>query len=202
MKALSYNILKSRQKSYIKAYAVLCLIIALSMGFYTYQKFNEYSVARAVVKANDKLIEALQSDSLKESADFNDKKDDFTNLQNQISTELAEIFPASDNYQSLTIQLDTFEQQISSKKNPFEVSNIAYQSVQESEGYSVLPLRMTIKSSPDNFRKFLHFVESSGALNSGTRLMDISSIRLNFQDNEDGGELITFTVQINAYFRN
>lgn len=200
MKALSYNILKARQRSYIKAYLALCLAIMLSMGFYTYQKWNEYSGALGVVEANDNLINALQEESADESANYDDQQGEFADLQDTINKQLIKIFPVEDNYASLTRQFDAFEDQIATKTNPFEVSNMTFQQPQELDNFSVLPVRMTIKSSPDNFQEFLHYIESSGSLDSDIRLMDMSSIRLNFQDSDDG-DIITFTVQINAYFR-
>lgn len=200
MKKVSYNILKLRQKSYIKAYAMLCLIITLSMGFYTYTKWQQYSGAVGVVEANENLITALQEDAADEKSDYEDNQDSFEDLQDQTNRQLTKILPVSDDYQTLTRQLDAFEKDLATKNNPFEVSNIAFQSIQEMDNYSVLPLRMTIKSSPSNFQKFLHYVESSGALDSDVRLMDTSSIRLSFQDGDDG-EIITFSVQLNAYFR-
>ena len=48
--------------------------------------------------------------------------------------------------------------------------------------------------------KFLHLLENSGSLDDQIRLMDIQSIRLNF-DGEDDSDIINFTVQINAYFQ-
>ena len=200
MKTVSYNILKSRQKSYIKAYAVLCLVIGILMGFYSYQKWEQYSSAVALVEANENLIGALKDASAEESADYDDKRDTFEDLQSQINNSLTKILPVTDNYQSLTRQLDAFEDEIATKNNPFEISNISFQEVEEVDNFAILPVRMTIESSNDNFTKFLHYIESSGSLNTEIRLMDISSIRLSFKDDGDV-DIITFTVQINAYFR-
>ena len=200
MKTVSYNILKSRQKSYIKAYAVLCRVIGILMGFYSYQKWEQYSSAVALVEANENLIGALKDASAEESADYDDKRDTFEDLQSQINNSLTKILPVTDNYQRLTRQLDAFEDEIATKNNPFEISNISFQEVEEVDNFAILPVRMTIESSNDNFTKFLHYIESSGSLNTEIRLMDISSIRLNFKDDGDV-DIITFTVQINAYFR-
>ena len=65
-------------------------------------------------------------------------------------------------------------------------------------------MRLSIRSSSSNFTKFLHHIENSGNLESGVRLMDISSIKLNFEDSSRAGEasIINFNVQINAYFQN
>ena len=123
------------------------------------------------------------------------------NIAFGVDEKLEFIFPSTDGYTALTRQLDLFEEELSKKNNPFEISSIEYQTTEELENYSVLPLRMSIESSADNFTKFLHQIENSGSLDDQVRLMDIQSIRLNFSDNEDESKLIKFTVQINAYFQ-
>ena len=70
--------------------------------------------------------------------------------------------------------------------------------------YSILPLTMTIRSSSDNFRKFLQMIEHSGSFTEQIRLMDLQSIRLNFGNDDSQNvesQIINFTVQINAYFQ-
>jgi len=204
MPNVTYTILKNRQKLYTKAYAVLCLIILLSMGFYTYQRWQEYSFVQAAVTKNSELSDALKEQVSNEKALYDVKKEGFKNLNREIDDKLGYIFPAEDNYISLTRQFDTFEEELSRKNNPFEVSNIDFQSVVKNDYYSILPIRMNIKSSSENFTKFLHMIETSGSLSDQVRLMDIQSIRLNFSDsgNEDATtEIVNFTVQINAYFQ-
>ncbi len=189
---------------HIKAYALLCLIIVVCIGFFSYQKWQEYSISTQAVSKNKELIVALRNKASDEKSLYESKKDGFNNLNKEIEEKLKYILPASDNYTELTRQIDAFEEELSRKNNPFEVSNIDYQSIIETENYSVLPFRMNIKSSDENFTQFLHLIENSGALDDQIRLMDIQSIRLNFSDEENEGtetETIDFTVQINAYFQ-
>lgn len=189
---------------YIKAYAVLCLVLILSFGFYSYKKWQQYTGYRAIVETQKTFITELRDELSDEKAYYEGNKDGFDNLTEEIGASLALIFPGEDNYTSLTRQIDDFEKELSKKNNPFEVSSIDYQTPSETDLYSVLPMRMSIRSSNENFRKFLHLVENSGSLVDQVRLMDISSIRLNFLNSDektDGPEIINFTVQINAYFQ-
>ena len=195
----SYEILKRRQKVHIKAYSVLCLILIFGLGFYLYHQWGIYTGAKHGIIANENLSEVLKERSTSEKAAFYENKDDFDALSEEISEKLTDIFPADDDYTSLTRQLDSYESELSKRNNPFEVSNINYQEMIEEENYSILPFKMNIRSSRENFTKFLHMVENSGSLNNQLRLMDVSSIRLNFDNDES--EMITFTVQINAYFQ-
>ncbi len=202
MANLSYLVLKQREKMYIKAYAVLCVLVLLVGGFYTYKKWQEYSLIQAVLEKNESYIAELRDESADEKNRYESQKENFNNLNKEIQEKLAMVFPQGDNYTALTRQLDEFEQKISTKNNPFEVSNIEYETPIVAENYSIMPFRMNIQSSSENFRKFLHLMESSGSLKDQVRLMEVTSIRLNFEeDDEDTSEMISFTVQINAYFK-
>ncbi len=209
MSEVSYKLVEKRQKTYIKTYALLCLVLFLTMGFYSFNKWQEYSTLRTAVDVNKTFINALTDTVSDEKAIYDASKDSFNAVNEEIEERLSNIFPLGDSYTDLTRQIDSFEQQLNTKTDSFEVSNINYRDVIESENFAILPLRMSIKSSNDNFTKFLHLVENSGSLNDQVRLMDISSIRLSFieesTDNEAGEttteEIINFSVQINAYFQ-
>ena len=197
---------KRHQDLQIKSYGGMLLIIVLAMGFYTFTNWKEYSAVKKLVSANSIYIQELRTEVGDEKAIYEGKKVNFDALSKEIESKLANIFPLGNDYTVLTKQVDGFEEDLSKKTSPFEVSNIDYQDVEEGEFFSILPLRMTIRSSSDNFRKFLHWVENSGSLTDQVRLMDITSVRLNFETEEDTNtnktsELINFTVQMNAYFK-
>lgn len=204
MTNISYKILEKRQKMHIKAYAILCGLLLIAVGAYSYFKWLEYTQINVLLTESDGLISTLQSGASQASTNYFEKKPEFDQLDESIEKKLIDIFPETDNYTQLTRQLDSFEEDLAKVNSPFEVSHIDYQSPIETEKYSVLPLRMSIRSSSDNFRKFLHLIENSGSLNDQIRLMDITSIRLNFENKDEDvstQEIINFTVQINAYFQ-
>ncbi|MEK7672251.1 MAG: hypothetical protein AAB373_00045 [Patescibacteria group bacterium] len=204
MSDVYYKLLERRQKLQLKTYGLLCLILLISMGFYSYKNWNEYALAKEGVKQNANFIEVLRKQDTEVKTTYESKVTYFSQLQREISKNLEMIFPTKDDYTSLTRQLDAFEENLSKKSDLFEVSNIDFQTPQVKDNSSVLPFKMSIRSSKENFTKFLHMVESSGALNSNIRLMDISSIKLNFENSSeesDANDLISFTVYINAYFQ-
>lgn len=197
-----YNIQRQRQRMHIKAYAFLLLMVAGVIGFYSYQKWQEYSVMKMAVAANVSLVDELRNEVTEEKVLYEDIKDDAAALNQEIEEKLQFILPPTDDYTELTRQLDSIEEELASVNDPFEVSNLDYQSAQTTEEFSVLPVRMNIRSSAKNFQKFLHIVETSGSLDDKLRLFDVSSIRLNFEGSDDSGpEIISFTVQLNAYFQ-
>lgn len=194
---------EAKQKAYAKAYMVLCLIVLLSFGTYTVFKIREYITLKAGVSANAEMITLLQADAVQEKAlyEINKAKSDETIFE--IEKKLNTLFPSTDDYTALTRQIDKIEEDLNRKNDPFEISNIDYLNIVNEANYSILPLRMNIKSSGENFTRFLHLMENSGSLNDGLRLMDLSSIRLSFQDaeQEGGKNMINFTVLLNAYFQ-
>lgn len=199
-----YQILEKKQKFQIKTYIVLIVILVVGMGTYTFLQWQDYNMAKKGTLEGDQFLEFLKEEAIKEKTSYDGKKVEFDGLYNQMDTKLATIFPPDDAYTSLTRQLDDFEQELAKLHNPFEISNINYQGVVEGENYSILPLRMNIRSSASNFTKFLHLIENSGTLNEDIRLMDLSSIRLSFEEaDKESGEpdIISFSVQINAYFQ-
>ncbi len=199
-----YKMEERRLKLHVHAYTLLCLILLAAMGFYSYTKWNEYSLATKGAAQNKAFISALRDSVSQEKTELDDKKDGNNQLNKDVEQKLKIIFPTSDDYTALTRQIDAYEQELSTKNNPFEISNIDYRSPIQDENYSILPLQMNIRSSAENFTKFLHLVENSGTLKNKVRLMDISSIKLNFEDSGEGStgpEIISFSVQINAYFQ-
>jgi hypothetical protein len=175
----------------------------LSFGLYTIFKTREYITLKAGISANAEMIDLLQADAVQEKALYEINKEKNDEIISEIEKKLKTLFPENDEYTALTRQIDQLEEDLNRKSDPFEISNIDYMSVVKEANYSYLPLRMNIKSSGENFTKFLHLMENSGSLNDGLRLMDISSIRLSFQESEEqtGENMINFTVLLNAYFQ-
>ncbi|MDA1060877.1 MAG: hypothetical protein O3B47_03730 [bacterium] len=167
-------------------------------------KWQELDHAKEGVKNNQALLLDLREKESDEKSIYESKKAAFDQQNKEIEQRIATVFPVSDEYTALTRQIDQYEKELASKSKAFEVSNLDFQNPLVMTDYSILPVRMNIRSSSDNFTKFLHLMENSGSLDDNVRLMDISSIRLNFE-NSDGKtkvENINFSVQINAYFQN
>ncbi len=200
---ISYKILEKRQKNQIKIFAILCGVLFLATATFSYLKWQQYSMTKIALENGKTLIETLRKSETDAISRYNEKKVGFADLQKNIEEKLASVFPDSDEYTTLTKQLDAFESELSKTKSAFEVSHIDFENVTVNEHYAVLPFRMSVRSSAENFKKFLHMMESSGSLDSGVRLMEVSSIRLNFGENAENEEskIIDFTLSVNAYFQ-
>lgn len=204
MSEIPYKIIERKQKLMTKVYAVVLAVLVLFAGFYFYGQWQQYSFAKTGIADGGNLSASLDQKALDEKANYEGVKKDFEELDEEVFDKLETIFPAGDAYTEVTRQMDEIELVLAKKHNPFEIANISFQNVIEMEEFNVLPVRMNIRSSDNNFTRFLHMIENSGGLDDDFRLMDISSIRLNFENarEQDGkDDLINFAVQINAYFQ-
>lgn len=200
-----YELILQQQKKNVRAYAVLCLTLVLAIGLYGYFKWNDYQIFTRAIEKNHADVVTLNKEKEASEKDFKNGKDVYDKLTTDTQKILTDVFPNKDNYTKLTKAFDAIEEKLNRAKNSFTISNIEYQDVQKSADstYSFLPVRMTIAASPDNFTKFLQYVEESGSFTDGIRLMDIQSIHLSFNSDEDAADqVINFSVKVNAYFQN
>ena len=196
--------IERRQKIQSRSYMFLSLLLIVGISYFSYMKWGELTLAKDGVKSNQALVLDLREKDSDEKSIYESKKSGFDQQNKEIEQRIATVFPASDEYTEMTRQIDAYEKELASKNEVFEISNIDFQTSVEMADYSILPLRMNIRSSMDNFTEFLHLIENSGSLDNNVRLMDISSIRLNFESGEGEKKVdnINFSVQINAYFQN
>jgi len=199
-----YQLILQNQKRNIRAYLVLSLIVVLGTFALGYFKYSEYKVIKAALVENQTYSSELKTAVANEKVAFQNSKNNYDKLFDEMNANLKEVFPSDDNYTELTRAFDLLESKLNRSKDPFLISNIDYQDIQTSEDgtYKYLPLRMTISASNNNFTKFMQYIEESGSLSEKVRLMDVQSINLSLNDNEkDGVNTINFSIKINAYFQ-
>lgn len=198
----AFRELQAQQAQSTKFWAGVAVVLLVLVGLYFWNNLSQYLAMREAVARADSEISALNEELAVKRLDYQKEKVAAEAFYREVDSKLAAILPSANDYTSLTRQIDGFEKELAKRHNPFEISNISYQDAVETEKGAVLPLRMNIRSSANNFEKFLHLIENSGSLDSSLRLMEISSIRLNFlEGSEEEGEIINFSVQINAYFQ-
>ncbi len=127
-------------------------------------------------------------------------KGEISKLREGSNEELAAVFPTTEDITSLTRLFDTFSVQNNFPTNPFFIGNINYEKAVNVEGttYRYVPVNIALTSSRKNFDKFIEFIETSGSLESGVRLMSIDNIRIVYPQ-ESGGDY-SVELQIKAYF--
>ncbi len=199
-----YQLILQNQKRNIRAYLVLSLIVVLGTFALGYFKYSEYKVIKAAVVENQTYSSELKTAFANEKVTFQNSKDNYDKLSNEMDASLKEVFPSDNNYTELTRAFDLLESKLNRVKDPFLISNIDYQDIQTSKDgtYKYLPLRMTISASNNNFTKFMQYIEESGSLSEKVRLMDVQSINLSLNDSKDDEvNTMNFSIKINAYFQ-
>jgi hypothetical protein len=164
---------------------------------------------RAETQSNIEIFNNLKKNEEIISTELQNEQAGIQELNQTIQSELELVFPETESHTKLTRTLEQFANDIHRIKNPFIINNLQYLKSDNVEGqdYSVMPFKMTIHSSYDNFFKFLEFVENSGTLSEKNRLIEISTITINFISpsgaigNTSGQDEINFNASMNAYFR-
>lgn len=134
--------------------------------------------------------------------------EDRTKKDAEIKKTIESILPSDENYIELTRQLDDFFDRYDRPGKTIFQSSLRFEKsgpVKDFPGISALPVNMNIEATRENILQFLDFANNSGSLETGTRLMEINSIRLNFLE---GGEVVkdlsqklSVTVDMTAYYR-
>jgi len=204
MENLSYKILVQRQSTQRVAYIGLCLILLVVVGGYSYFQWQKYASAKDGIVQDSATLVTLNKTLADEKTAYFANKEKFDALNKKVDASASEILPKGDQYTELTRQMDAIEKELSTI-GAFEIANIDYGTpvFDEQSGFGILPVRMNIKSSQDNFIKFLQMMETSGSFSNKLRLMSLSSIRLNFESSSEmaSSKMITFSLQVNAYFQ-
>ncbi|MBA4336971.1 hypothetical protein C0416_04345 [bacterium] len=193
----------------LKIFSGLSLILGLFLGYYLYTNITTFMEMRSDTASLRTLHSALQTTDKRLDAELENIKTGNEELVTTVAEELNYVFPETENHTLLTRTIESFSTEINRTKNPFLISNLQYLKPQTNEAgdFMILPFRMKIHSSHENFIKFLEYVENSGTLNEKTRLLDIKSIVINFvspkgaQGNTSGKDEINFDVSMNSYFK-
>lgn len=198
------------QKSFqMKLYAGLTAILLIVMGYYTFTNLTKMLDVQAKTRNNLDLMASLDATNERLDTELNTLREENEELDQNINIELEFVFPDMENHTVLTRTLEQLESEYNRKLSPFIINSLQYLKVDESDDgtYAVLPFKMTIHSSYDNFFKFLRYVENSGTLRDKTRLLNMKSIVINFVSptgsptNLSGENEINFNVSMEAYFK-
>ncbi len=193
----------------LRLYIVLSVLLLAVIGYFTFNNVMKYLDIQAEIESNNEIFNNIQSNEEAITQELENEQNEIQELNQTIQSQLELVFPVQESHTKLTRTLEQFANDLHRIKNPFIINNLQYLDVEQEEGedYSVLPFKMTIHSSYTNFFKFLEFVENSGALSEGTRLIEITTISINFVSpsgtagNLSGKDEINFNATMKAYFR-
>ena len=146
----------------------------------------------------EKALTKKLSDS---SVDFTTKTDLFMERRGEHLSELEKVFPLDADKTNFTRFIDDYFFRNNFLSNEIFLKSMVYGNPTAGDDYYVLPVSMSITSSKTNFMNFLKFVESSGAIQSNVRVMDIKSIDVTFREDEKNARLYDYRISLNIYYQ-
>ena len=200
---LTPSLLKQHYYSrYIGIYGVLIALVVLFMGFFVYDRYDEYIYKTTSIDAMNVLTDSLKSDKEKIVNVNAQANEDYVNQTQKIEKAFEAVFPTNENYTDIVREFDKFFQEINTVPNPAIVTSIKFDNAiaDKSNTYKILPFAVNLNVTKGNFDKFLKYVYESGALDGGRRLIEIKSFSLTIPD-EKSGKAFTLTVKMEAYLK-
>ncbi|MEK7171871.1 MAG: hypothetical protein AAB739_03085 [Patescibacteria group bacterium] len=189
-------------------YILFALVIFAGSTFYGITNWNLLQASAAAVQENQKEIENISGLFTKTKDEFQVFADEQAKRQKDFQKKIGSILPLDENYTDLAKQLDDYFATADKPGNPMFQGSLNFQKgqvVKDATGISVLPFSMGLEGTRDNLFKFLKFVQDSGSLESGIRLMEIKNIDLSFSEGgeqtDNPKEPIKFNVNMNAYYQ-
>lgn len=189
-------------------YFFLALIVAAGAVGYGVFQFRIYQAEVQAISDMSGRIASLGEEQEKLGKELKEVAQAHAAKQEEAAKKLASILPPDENYTELTREWDRYFEEHDRSGNPIFQSSLRFgKGVPKGDaaGIFTLPVSMNLEATRDNFFKFLDYVQKSGTLLSGNRLMEVNSIQLNFPE---GGEVvkdlkqeINFTVDMNAYYK-
>lgn len=166
-----------------RAFFATGFVILIGAGIYGYMQYNKLAEVQTAIAAETAMLTKIQTAENEIRAAYTSIKTaydaDFTSIRERI----AMVLPPEEEYTKLTRILDDFViENNNTTLNPIFMSNISFgrPSIDQENGYSVLPFTLDLDTTRENFEKFLEFIENSGSLENGIRLMEVDSISINF----------------------
>ena len=204
------------RKNYSKStrtYIFLTVIVLIASIVYGYIQYQKLSTVNLAIANGQTQLRDLQSAEKQISADYAAIKDVYEENFDTIRTSIEQVYPSEEYYTRLTRLLDNYViMNNQTTLNPIFMSDLRFSSprIDKENDYAILPFTLTLSTSRDNFEKFLAFVENSGSLEEGVRLMDIRSITMSLPSSEVSTfgstvesdiPLMNVSMSLNAYFQ-
>jgi hypothetical protein len=180
---------------------IIAVAILSFVGWYGYGKYGELTTVQALLTQTDETLFQLEQERSDVEQDYQDAKKDFVDMVSASEEKIATVFPMEEDLTSLTRAFDDFAFEHHYDTNPFFISQLSYGEVDDSDNdvYRILPITMTLETSERNFDQFLEYIETSGSLDNGIRLMSINAITL--QLGSDNEENLRVQLSLSAYLQ-
>lgn len=197
-----------------RAFFALAAVVLIGAGVYGYMQYTKLTEVQSAIASEGALLGKMQAAEKQIQAEYVNIKSAYDSDFSSVRESIEQVFPAEEKYTELTRLLDDFViESNNSTLNPIFMSNLSFsQPMYDNEkGYAVLAFTLTLETTRENFEKFLQFIENSGSLENGIRLMEVESISLNLPTTDaspfDTGDVVakiptmSVNLSLNAYFQ-
>ncbi len=202
----------------IVKYALLTAGILLIGGYFGYQGVMEYQTASKALATEKVKLAELKNSADKVKQEYGDLKKDMDKANSGVNEVIDKILPSNEDFTNLARALDKYFLGTNSSQAPMFLSDLRFAAARAGTGdFSILPMAMNVNGNEVGLKNFLNFIEASGDLNDGSRLLDVATITLNYQnkqaasdEKEDSTPVpaslaapreINASVNLNAYFQ-
>lgn len=191
---------KRKLKSSIVQYALLTLAILLVGGYFGYVHYTEYQATKEAFDQENILISQLKGSADKSKKDYLELKKSLDTQNSGLNDSIEKIMPSGEDFTNLARELDKYFLNTKTGLNPMFLSDLRFNPpvVKATEDYGTLPFSMTFSGNEAGLTEFLNYVENSGDLNNKTRLLDIDTFNLNYENDtntapayDENGAVIT-----------
>lgn len=182
-------------------FLILAVILLIVTGYFSFKYYAELRSVKADIISFDKVEENLTNTLSDSNVDFTTKTDFFTERSSEHLAELEKVFPLDSDKTNFTRFIDDYFFRNNFLSNEIFLKSMVYGNPIMGDEFYELPVSMSITSSKTNFMNFLRYVESSGAIQSNVRVMDITSIDVTFREDDSGGKLYDYRISLNIYYQ-
>ena len=182
-------------------FIVLSVLLLLVTGYFSYKYFSELHQVKADILSLEKVEKTISQELSDSSVDFATKTELYTERRSEHLSELEKVFPTDSEKTNFTRFIDDYFFRNNFLSNEIFLKSMVYGQASAMDGYYVMPVSMSITSSKNNFMNFLKYVESSGALQSNVRVMDIKSIDVTFREDDNKNRLYDYRISLNVYYQ-
>lgn len=176
---------KRKLNQMITQYALVTLVILALGGYFGYQHYTEYQAARTALAEESKNLTDIKASADVAKTNYLALKKDMDAQNAGVNQSIEKILPSNEDFTDLARELDKYFLNTRATVSPMFLSNMSF-SAPDTGGaeFAVLPFTMSISGDEQGFKSFLEYVENSGDLNDGTRLLDLTNVTLSYSTPE------------------
>lgn len=192
-------------------FGILTLIALGVGGYFGYTQYLVYNEATNALEAERQMEGVIASGLKNAKTKYEEISQAYEDANKNRQDAIIAVLPKDDAFRELTRQIEKYENDNNDPlRKPLFIGSLSFESpsVQAEKNYSVLPFSLNMQTTREGFDDFLEYVESSGSVEEGTRIMDIESISIGFPlkekeafAEEEELDLLSVSLLMNSYFQ-